>query len=153
MCGGQRLRLGLGHLYDRPRVCSVDLRATSVVLPADRAGVFPAAVSWVRIRGAERFAGVEGPLIVYANHGSWWDPMVSILLADRLMPGRKHYAPMDSVSLAQYPILRQVGIFGVEMESARGAVKFLRTGAGVIEAGGVMWITPQGRLSTRGSVR
>ena len=100
----------------------------------------------VRVRGAERFASIEGPLIVYANHGSWWDPMVSILLAARLMPGRRHYAPMDSESLAKYPILRQVGIFGVEADSGRGAVKFLRTGAGVIAEGGVMWITPQGRF-------
>lgn len=100
----------------------------------------------VRVRGADRFAGIEGPLIVYANHGSWWDPMVSILLADQLMPERKHYAPMDAEALQRYGILRRLGIFGVEMETARGAVQFLRTGEAVLASGGVLWVTPQGKF-------
>ncbi len=100
----------------------------------------------VRVRGGERLAGVSGPLIVYANHGSWWDPMLSILLAEEMLPGRRHYAPMDARALARYGILRRVGMFGVEMESARGAVRFLRTGAAIVGGGGVLWVTPQGRF-------
>ena len=100
----------------------------------------------VRVRGANRFSGATGPLIVYANHGSWWDPMVAFHLADTLMPQRRHYAPMDSEALERYKILGWLGIFGVAMESARGAVKFLRTGEAVLAAGGVLWVTPQGRF-------
>ena len=84
---------------------------------------------------------------MYANHSSWWDPMVSVLLAEQLLPRRKHYAPMDAAALAKYPILGKIGIFPVEMSSARGAAQFLRTSQAILEAGGVLWITPQGRFA------
>ncbi|RXH56789.1 lysophospholipid acyltransferase family protein [Granulicella sibirica] len=100
----------------------------------------------VRVRGADQFTATTGPLIVYANHSSWWDPMVLILLAARMMPQRRHYAPMDARALKRYKILSYLGIFGVELESARGAVQFLRTGAAALSSGGVMWITPQGKF-------
>jgi 1-acyl-sn-glycerol-3-phosphate acyltransferase len=96
---------------------------------------------------AEEAAQTPAPLIVYANHSSWWDPMVSILLAEQIFPGRKHYAPMDAASLAKYPILRKLGIFPVEMNSARGAAQFLRTSQAILAGGGVLWITPQGRFA------
>jgi 1-acyl-sn-glycerol-3-phosphate acyltransferase len=100
----------------------------------------------VRIAGAERFRGVAGPVIVYANHSSWWDPMVCVLLAAELKPNRRHYAPMDAAALEKYGILKRIGIFPVEMKSARGAVQFLRTGEAILNDGGVLWVTPQGRF-------
>jgi 1-acyl-sn-glycerol-3-phosphate acyltransferase len=100
----------------------------------------------VRIAGAERFRGLRGPVIVYANHGSWWDPMVCVMLAAELMPERGHYAPMDAAALEKYGILRWIGIFPVEMKSARGAVQFLRTGEAILKDGGVLWVTPQGKF-------
>jgi 1-acyl-sn-glycerol-3-phosphate acyltransferase len=101
----------------------------------------------VLIQNAEQLRHATGPLIVYANHGSWWDPMVCILLAQTLLPGRKHYAPMDAVPLTRYPILRKLGIFPVELATARGAVQFLRTSEAVLQSGGVLWVTPQGRFA------
>nr|WP_254063684.1 lysophospholipid acyltransferase family protein [Granulicella sp. S190] len=101
----------------------------------------------VRISGASRFTHDGKPLIVYANHTSWWDPMVSILLAEELMAERKHYAPMDAEALERYPILKRLGLFPIEMKTARGAVQFLRTGLAVLASGGVLWVTPQGRFS------
>lgn len=100
----------------------------------------------VRMANAQRMRGSEGPLIIYANHGSWWDPMVCVLLAGELMPKRKHYAPMDAAALEKYGILKKIGIFPVEMKSARGAVQFLRTGEEILKSGGVLWVTPQGRF-------
>ena len=101
----------------------------------------------VMVQHVERLATASGPLIVYANHSSWWDPMVSILLAQTLLPGRRHYAPMDAEALARYPILRKLGIFPVEMTTARGAAQFLRTGQAILRDGGVLWVTPQGRFA------
>jgi 1-acyl-sn-glycerol-3-phosphate acyltransferase len=100
----------------------------------------------VMVQHAERLAEVQGPLIMYANHSSWWDPMVSILLAQMLLPERRHYAPMDAAALKRYPILGKLGIFPVEMASARGAAQFLRTSEAILASGGVVWITPQGRF-------
>jgi len=101
----------------------------------------------VMVQHQERLKRVDGPLVVYANHSSWWDPMVSVLLGEQLLPGRAHYAPMDAAALKKYPILRRLGIFPVEMTTARGAAQFLRTSQAVLESGGVVWITPQGRFA------
>jgi 1-acyl-sn-glycerol-3-phosphate acyltransferase len=95
----------------------------------------------------ERLAQASGPLIVYANHSSWWDPMVCVLLAGALLPERSHYAPMDAAALERYPILRKIGIFPVEMATARGAAQFLRTSQAILECDCIVWITPQGRFA------
>lgn len=100
----------------------------------------------VRISPAARFKEPGGPLIVYANHASWWDPMVSVLLAAELLPERKHYAPMDAAALEKYGILKRIGVFPVDTMRARGAVQFLRTGEAILRGGGVLWVTPQGRF-------
>ena len=106
----------------------------------------------VRISGAERLArfqsgALAGPLLVYANHASWWDPLISILLAEKLLPTRRHYAPMDADALERYAILKRIGVFGVDMHSLRGAAQFLRTGLELLTRNGVLWITPQGRFA------
>ncbi len=73
--------------------------------------------------------------------------MVSVVLAEVMLPGRRHYAPMDAAALKRYPILGRIGIFPVEMASARGAAQFLRTSQAILASGGVVWITPQGRFA------
>ena len=113
-------------------------------------GYFRRHFSAVRASGVERFLAAGsggGPLIVYANHVSWWDPMVQVLLAGELMPRRKHYAPMDAATLKRYGIFRKIGVFGLEMKTPRGAAQFLRTSIAVLEGGGVLWVTPQGRFA------
>ncbi len=94
-----------------------------------------------------RLREAQGPLIVYGNHSSWWDPMLIVLLGDLLLPGRNHYAPIDANALKKYPILRKLGIFPVEMGSPRGAAQFLRTAEAILRDGGVLWLTPQGRFA------
>ena len=104
----------------------------------------------VRVNGAEHLqaaAANGGPLIVYANHCSWWDPMVQVLLAAAFLPERQHYAPMDAAALQRYAIFKRIGVFGVEMKTPRGAAQFLRTGLAVLQAGGILWVTPQGRFA------
>lgn len=130
------------NVREVPAVSGVTLRLFQRVVRA----YFRRHFRSVMVQGAERMAGAEGPLIVYANHSSWWDPMVSVLLAEVLLPGRRHYAPMDAAALKRYPILRKIGIFPVEMASARGAAQFLRTSQAILASGGVVWITPQGRF-------
>ena len=95
----------------------------------------------------ERLQESTGPLIVYGNHSSWWDPMLIVLLGDLLLPDRKHYAPIDARALERYPILRRFGIFPVAMNSPRGAAMFLRTAEAILREDGVLWLTPQGRFA------
>ena len=73
--------------------------------------------------------------------------MLIVLLGKLLLPGRRHYAPIDARALEQYPILRKLGIFPVEMASPRGAAQFLRTAEAILRDGGVLWLTPQGRFA------
>ena len=102
----------------------------------------------VRVSEATHWSSIaNGPVIVFANHSSWWDPMVSVLLASEIMPDRKHYAPMDATALERYGILKRVGVFGVDTKSARGAAQFMRTGLEILKANGVIWVTPQGRFA------
>ncbi len=101
----------------------------------------------VMVQHLQRLSGQSGPLIVYANHSSWWDPLLMILLAQAALPDRRHYGPMDAAALARYPIFRRLGIFPVEMTTARGAAMFLRTSMAVLRTGGVLWLTPQGRFA------
>lgn len=111
-------------------------------------GYFRRSFTAVRVtRTSDLSALASDRLMVYANHGSWWDPMICVLLARKLMPGRRHYAPMDAASLEQYKILKQIGIFGVEMKTARGAAQFLRKGLAILAKKGVLWVTPQGRFA------
>jgi 1-acyl-sn-glycerol-3-phosphate acyltransferase len=101
----------------------------------------------VMVQHGERLAEVRGPLIVFANHSSWWDPMVSVLLAEAFAPKLQHYAPIDAAALARYPILKRIGLFPVEMATARGAVQFLRTSQSILASNDAVWITPQGRFA------
>ena len=101
----------------------------------------------VQAQGMNHLSGLGGPLIVYGNHSSWWDPMLIVLLGQLLFPRSRHYAPIDARALEKYPILRKLGIFPVEMSSPRGAAKFLRTAEAILREGGVLWLTPQGRFS------
>lgn len=101
----------------------------------------------VRLGGGHHLDSLSGPLIIYANHSSWWDPMIAYLLASALLPQRAHYAPMDAAALVRYGILRRIGVFPVEMGTRRGAAQFLRTGQAVLRSGAVLWVTPQGQFA------
>ncbi|MEN0111488.1 MAG: lysophospholipid acyltransferase family protein [Planctomycetota bacterium] len=89
----------------------------------------------------------DTPLVVYLNHASWWDPIVSIHLTASATPGRTLYAPFDAEALERYPIFEKLGFFGVDQHSRRGAAQFLRTArAALATPGGSVWMTPEGRF-------
>jgi 1-acyl-sn-glycerol-3-phosphate acyltransferase len=89
----------------------------------------------------------DGPLVVLMNHSSWWDPLLSIVLAERYFTGRSHYGAMDATALSHYAIFRRLGVFGVERGSGAGAARFLRTADVVLSRpGATLWVTPQGRF-------
>lgn len=91
---------------------------------------------------------IKGPVVIYLNHASWWDPMVCLSLSSRLFAERSSYAPIDAKALNKYRFFRHLGFFGVEQGTARGAVHFLRTASCVLaEPNAVLWLTPQGRFA------
>ena len=102
----------------------------------------------VRIARWGRPRDVPGaPLVVFANHPSWWDGMAVMLLWRRLLPERDLYVPMDAEALGKYGFMRRLGVFGVE-PGARGAAGFLRVASEVLAAPHhLLWINAPGRFS------
>lgn len=102
----------------------------------------------VRMLHPERLRTLPaGPVVIYLNHPSWWDPIVCAEIARRLLPGRKHRAPISAASLKQYRFFRHMGMFPVEQDSPRGAAQFLRAAGAVLHGSGVLWITAQGHFT------
>ena len=88
------------------------------------------------------------PIVVFANHPSWWDPMLAIFLAQHLWPHRRHYFPIDAAMLKKYRFFAKLGFFGVEPDSARGAAALLRTAPEILKRDDTcLWITAQGRFA------
>ncbi len=86
-------------------------------------------------------------MIVFVNHASWWDPLISLWLVKKLMPDRQLFAPFDAQALASYPIFGKLGFYGVDQSSRRGAAQFLTTSRAILSAPGAsIWMTPEGRF-------
>ena len=88
-----------------------------------------------------------GPLVVVANHPSWWDPIICALLTYRY-PDRRIFAPIDAKALKTYRFFKNMGFFGVEQGTARGAATFLKLADKVLqEPDTILWITAQGKFT------
>lgn len=130
---------------------------SSLVRPSRRLlSFFAAYLHWyigrhfhgIRLANGHRFPQTAGPLIVYGNHASWWDPLAFIIISRYFLPTACHYAPMDAAALKHYGFLRKLGIFPVEAGTRRGAGQFLRAANEIFSMpNGVLWITPEGRFT------
>ena len=88
------------------------------------------------------------PVIVYSNHPSWWDPAMYILLCTKCFPGRPGFGPMDARSLGKYGVLERMGVFGIDLDTARGAARFLDTCLRVLrDPASTLWITAEGAFT------
>ena len=93
--------------------------------------------------------GMEGrPVIIYGNHPSWWDPALYILLCTKLFPGRPGYGPMDAEALGKYGLFERMGVFGIALDSPRGAARFLSTSLRILsDPSRTLWITAAGEFA------
>ncbi len=88
------------------------------------------------------------PIVVYANHPSWWDPILAVLLHEYHFAKRAFYAPIDAEALKKYEILRKLGFYPTQMNNHRGAASFLRTSKAILHSKkSVIWLTPEGHFS------
>jgi 1-acyl-sn-glycerol-3-phosphate acyltransferase len=93
------------------------------------------------------FHSINGPVVVYLNHASWWDPLVCLLLANRFTVNRDNHAPIDANALSHFRFFRKLGFFGVEKDSRRGVIQFLENSAAILRhSKSVLWVTPQGEF-------
>ncbi|MCA9140128.1 MAG: lysophospholipid acyltransferase family protein [Planctomycetales bacterium] len=90
----------------------------------------------------------DTPLIIYANHPSWWDPLIAHFLHRSLFPTRHFFAPIDADALRQYSVFEKLGFYGVELSSTSGAASFLKKSVSILnEPDSAIWITPEGRFA------
>jgi 1-acyl-sn-glycerol-3-phosphate acyltransferase len=105
----------------------------------------------VRLSKSQRpdpVASRDKPLIVYFNHPSWWDPLVCMQLATRLFPERRHFGPIDAVSLQTYRFFGKLGFFSIEPGTARGARRFLEVSQEILSRpDAALWIAAEGRFT------
>lgn len=93
-------------------------------------------------------ADAAAPLVVLANHPSWWDGVAFMLLARRLFPDRPVFIPMEEAALGRYGFMRRIGVFGIAPGTARGAVAFLRTAGSVLATPRhMLWMNVPGRFA------
>jgi 1-acyl-sn-glycerol-3-phosphate acyltransferase len=128
-----------------------------LLTPRKRAPV-ERALAWTArrlLRGAFGRAWIGGaappppaaPIIAFANHASWWDPIVAHWLGDGVLH-RDVYGVMEGTGLLRYPFFRRVGMFGVTTSTPADA-RALAAFAGALLRGAprrLLWIAPQGAL-------
>jgi 1-acyl-sn-glycerol-3-phosphate acyltransferase len=89
----------------------------------------------------------DEPILIVLNHPSWWDPLICFALLP-LFEGRDHFAAIDEKAVERYGFFKRLGFVGVDTQSLRGAVEFLRSGEAVLsEPNRVFWVTAQGRFT------
>ena len=99
----------------------------------------------VRVSGLEaaRALAAERPLLIVANHQSWWDPLVALVISQAL--GVDGQAMMDARNLRRLPFFRLVGAFGLDLDDPRDGAVALRYAARHLGAPGrLVWVFPQG---------
>lgn len=90
----------------------------------------------------------DASLVVYANHPSWWDPLIAHFLNRSLFPDRQFYAPIDAEALQQYRVFEKLGFFGVQLDTRSGAAEFLSKSQSILAGNDTaLWITPEGRFA------
>jgi 1-acyl-sn-glycerol-3-phosphate acyltransferase len=93
-----------------------------------------------------------GPVIAFANHSAWWDPVLALFLSHDVFR-RDGYGLMEGAQLLRYPFFRRIGCFGATgdhpAEDARGLALYAARLLRHAEPGArprTLWIFPQGAL-------
>lgn len=88
------------------------------------------------------------PAIILANHPGWWDGVLFMLLMRRFFLERPGFTPMDADALQKYAFMKRLGVFGIEQNTPRGAVRFLQTAKLVLgEPRHMLWMNAPGRFA------
>ncbi len=87
------------------------------------------------------------PMIICANHSTWWDGYVALLVARQL--GVDPYLMMEEAQLRRYFFFSWIGCFSVDRQNARSAMQSLQYAARVLKEkqGRMVWLFPQGEIA------
>ena len=102
--------------------------------------------SFHAVRLSGRVPDANGPLVIFANHPSWWDGALFVVLGGKLFAGRRGFVPIEAVMLRRYGFFGRLGAFGVTTGYA-GAATFLRVAEAVLALDdGLLLVNAEGRF-------
>ncbi len=86
------------------------------------------------------------PLVLYANHSSWWDPLTAFVISKKAELDA--FAMMEEKNLQKLKFFRRIGAFSVVRENPREAIKTIRYAISLLKEkpNRAVWIFPQGEI-------
>lgn len=86
------------------------------------------------------------PLLIYANHSSWWDGLAAFEISRRA--ALNAFVMMEEKHLKRLFLFRKLGAFSVDREKPRRAIESLNYAAGTLSKNpaSAVWIFPQGKI-------
>ena len=86
------------------------------------------------------------PLLIYANHSSWWDGLVAFQISREA--NLDSFLMMEEKQLRKLPLFRKLGAFSVVREKPREAIKSINYAAEILQkkTNRTVWIFPQGEI-------
>lgn len=86
------------------------------------------------------------PIIVYANHSSWWDGLIAFQLCKFLKSDA--YSMMEEKNFLKHRFHQKIGAFSVIRENPRDAVKSINYAVKMLreKENRLLWIFPQGEI-------
>ncbi len=87
------------------------------------------------------------PMIVCANHASWWDGYIAALVTRHI--GVDGYLMMEEPQLRRYFFFSWIGCFSVDRHNPRSALQSIRYAARLLKErpGRMVWLFPQGEIA------
>ncbi|MEM6294655.1 MAG: lysophospholipid acyltransferase family protein [Myxococcota bacterium] len=101
----------------------------------------------IQVRGLEQLRehAAEAPLLIIANHTSWWDSLVALWLSVEQLEDVAFYGMMDAANLEKLRFFRWIGVFGVDRTSRRDGARVVRYALELLRRRGTaIWMFPQG---------
>lgn len=80
----------------------------------------------IRMAGVPRDLALDRPLLLAANHVSWWDGFVLREVQRTLRPAAPLYTVMSRTELDRFPFFRRLGVIGVDPSSSASITRALR---------------------------
>jgi len=100
------------------------------------------------VEGTEHLVsgGEQTPLILYANHSSWWDGLAAFEISRAV--GLDAFVMMDETQLRRYRAFRRLGAFSIDKSSVRASYRSLEFASRLLRErkGSCLWIFPQGDI-------
>lgn len=86
------------------------------------------------------------PVIIYANHSSWWDGLVAFEVSRAA--NLDSFIMMEEKQLKKLRLFRRLGAFSVVRENPREAVRSINYAVNLLEEDRkrTLWIFPQGKI-------